>query len=125
MINKEFSWLISSLQNYKVKCKQLHSFVESTNTHNYIDELYDEIEKFQEYMLEQYQSIYNETVNIENLDATNIKSITPVTFVQQLLLIMYEFRNVLHKKEKFENINNKCKEFINTLDKYKYLLDFQ
>lgn len=125
MINKEFSWLISSLQNYKVKCKQLHPFVESTNTHNYIDELYNEIEKFQEYMLEQYQSIYNETVNIENLDVTNIKSITPVTFVQQLLLIMYEFRNVLHKKEKFKNINNKCKEFINTLDKYKYLLDFQ
>ena len=125
MINKEFSWLISSLQNYKVKCKQLHPFVESANTHNYIDELYNEIEKFQEYMLEQYQSIYNETVNVENLDVTNIKSITPVTFVQQLLLIMYEFRNVLHKKEKFKNINNKCKEFINTLDKYKYLLDFQ
>ena len=119
-MNKEIIHFLNILEGYKTRCKNLHWAADNINTHEYLDKFLDEISQFQDSIAEGYLGIKG-SLNNDDIRGVFIKADSAFELVFKLRGDLIYFYEILPDTPLFKGIISECDDFIQVINKYKYL----
>lgn len=119
-MDKEIIHFLNILEGYKTRCKNLHWAADNINTHEYLDKFLDEISQFQDSIAEGYLGIKG-SLNNDDIRGVFIKADSAFELVFKLRGDLIYFYEILPDTPLFKGIISECDDFIQVINKYKYL----
>ena len=119
-MNKEIIHFLNILEGYKTRCKNLHWAADNINTHEYLDKFLDEISEFQDAIAEGYLGIKGE-FNYNDIHGVFIEVSSAFELAFRLRGDLIYFYEILPDTPLFKGLISECENFIQVVNKYKYL----
>lgn len=119
-MNKEIIHFLNILEGYKTRCKNLHWAADNINTHEYLDKFLDEISEFQDAIAEGYLGIKGE-FNYNDIHGVFIEVSSAFELAFKLRGDLIYFYEILPDTPLFKGLISECENFIQVVNKYKYL----
>lgn len=119
-MNKEIIHFLNILEGYKTRCKNLHWAADNINTHEYLDKFLDEISEFQDAIAEGYLGIKGE-FNYNDIHGVFIEVSSAFELAFRLRGDLIYFYEILPDTTLFKGLISECENFIQVVNKYKYL----
>jgi hypothetical protein len=119
-MNKEIIHFLNILEGYKTRCKNLHWIADNINTHEYLDKFLDEISEFQDAIAEGYLGIKGE-FNYNDIHGVFIEVSSAFELAFKLRGDLIYFYEILPDTPLFKGLISECENFIQVVNKYKYL----
>lgn len=119
-MDKEIIHFLNILEGYKTRCKNLHWAADNINTHEYLDKFLGEISEFQDSIAEGYLGIKG-NLDDDDIQGVFIKADSAFELVFKLRGDLLYFYEVLPDIPLYKGLLSECENFIQVVNKYKYL----